>query len=129
MLFWHRTDNKAGIGFYLLSDKINKSLQEIHEPVPYFNEKLLVGVERALKRFKPHEPFERTSWEIVDDKNLFWRKSYMSAVVLACAEFRILETILPRWPQGKRWQRHYIQKIFSFALTIRHSANYLEARE
>ncbi|KAF8514639.1 hypothetical protein BU17DRAFT_52414 [Hysterangium stoloniferum] len=61
-------------GFYLLSEKINKSLKEVHEPVPYFNEKLLLSVERTLKRFKPHEPFERTSWEIVDDRNLFFHK-------------------------------------------------------
>lgn len=62
-------------GFYLLSDKINKSLKEAHEPVPYFNQKLLLSVERTLKRFKPTEPFERTSWEIVDDRNLFFRES------------------------------------------------------
>ncbi|KLO20043.1 hypothetical protein SCHPADRAFT_934662 [Schizopora paradoxa] len=59
-------------GFYLLSEKINKSLKEAHEPVPYFNQKLLLSVERTLKRFKPNEPFERTSWEIVDDRNLFF---------------------------------------------------------
>jgi len=59
-------------GFYLLSEKINKSLKEAHEPVPYFNQKLLLSVERTLKRFKPTEPFERTSWEIVDDRNMFF---------------------------------------------------------
>jgi len=59
-------------GFYLLSEKINKSLRDVHEPVPYFNQKILLSVERTLKRFKPSEPFERTSWEIVDDRNLFF---------------------------------------------------------
>jgi len=59
-------------GFYLLSEKINMSLEEAHHAVPYFNEKLLKSVERTLKRFGPHEPFERTSWEIVDDRNLFF---------------------------------------------------------
>ncbi|KAF8511540.1 hypothetical protein JB92DRAFT_2831142 [Gautieria morchelliformis] len=44
--------------------KIDKSLEEAHAAVPYFNEKLLLSVERTLKRFKPDEPFERTSWEI-----------------------------------------------------------------
>lgn len=62
------------IGFYLLSKKINRTLNIVHSPVPQFNEKLLVSVERTLKRFKPNEPFERTSWEIVDDRNLFYRK-------------------------------------------------------
>lgn len=49
-------------GFYLLSEKIGMSLGEAHKPVPYFNEKLLKSVERTLKRFEPHQPFERTSW-------------------------------------------------------------------
>ena len=42
-------------------------MREVHEPVPLFNEKILMSVERTLKRFKPEEPFERSSWEIVDD--------------------------------------------------------------
>jgi len=58
-------------GFYKLSEKIGLSMEETHRPVPYFNEKILMSVERTLKRFKPHQPFERTSWEIVDDYNLF----------------------------------------------------------
>ncbi|KAI1791192.1 hypothetical protein LXA43DRAFT_889743 [Ganoderma leucocontextum] len=59
-------------GTYLLSDMINKPLAVIHKPVPHFNEKLLMSVERTLKRFKPDQPFERSSWMIVDDRNLFW---------------------------------------------------------
>lgn len=62
-----------GEGFYLLSKKIGRTLKWVHSAVPYFNEKLIVSVERTLKRFKPNEPFERTSWEIVDDRNLFYR--------------------------------------------------------
>lgn len=72
-------------GFYLLSKKINKSLRTVHEPVPYFNEKILLSVERTLKRFAPSEPFERTSWEIVDDRELFFRACpvlYISVSVL-----------------------------------------------
>ncbi|GAA5921727.1 hypothetical protein JCM1841_007108 [Sporobolomyces salmonicolor] len=58
-------------GFYDFSAKIGKSMREVHVPVPQFNEKILMSVERTLKRFKPHEPFERSSWEIVDDYNAF----------------------------------------------------------
>jgi len=58
-------------GFYYLSDKIGKSMSQVHQPVPEFNEKLLISVERTLKRFQSHEPFERSSWEMVDDWNLF----------------------------------------------------------
>ncbi|KAI0753138.1 hypothetical protein C8Q80DRAFT_1097643 [Daedaleopsis nitida] len=59
-------------GAYLLSETINKPLKVLHAPVPYFNEKLLKSVERTLKRFKPDQPFERSSWMIADDRNLFW---------------------------------------------------------
>ncbi|KAG8677933.1 hypothetical protein FRC08_018200, partial [Ceratobasidium sp. 394] len=59
-------------GFYLLSEKIGKSTYEVHMPVPQFNQKLLVSVERTLKRMDPNAPFERSSWEIVDDNNLFY---------------------------------------------------------
>jgi hypothetical protein len=66
-------------GFYLLSKKINRTIKTVHAPVPQFNEKLLLSVERTLKRFKPNEPFERTSWEIVDDRNLFFRMCHSPA--------------------------------------------------
>ncbi|KAI8978285.1 hypothetical protein BD414DRAFT_580100 [Trametes punicea] len=59
-------------GSYLLSETINRPLEVLHAPVPDFNEKLLVSVERTLKRFKPDQPFERSSWNIMDDRNLFW---------------------------------------------------------
>ncbi|KZP00434.1 hypothetical protein CALVIDRAFT_595249 [Calocera viscosa TUFC12733] len=59
-------------GFYLLSEKIDKPMAVVHAPVPQFNEKLLMSVERTLKRMLPSAPFERSSWEIVDDLNLYW---------------------------------------------------------
>ncbi|GAA5913255.1 hypothetical protein JCM6882_000044 [Rhodosporidiobolus microsporus] len=58
-------------GFYDFSAKVGKSMYDVHRPVPQFNEKILVSVERTLKRFQPHEPFERSSWEIVDDFNTY----------------------------------------------------------
>ncbi|EJU05042.1 hypothetical protein DACRYDRAFT_47033, partial [Dacryopinax primogenitus] len=62
-------------GFYLLSEKIDKPMSVVHAPVPQFNDKLLMSVERrrrTLKRMLPSAPFERSSWEIVDDLNLYW---------------------------------------------------------
>lgn len=60
-------------GFYLLSEKINTPLRQTHEPVPQFNEKILLSVERTLTRLDPAKPIERTSWEIVDsDEDQFW---------------------------------------------------------
>ncbi|KAL8290009.1 hypothetical protein RQP46_002948 [Phenoliferia psychrophenolica] len=58
-------------GFYDFGAKINKSLFDIHTVVPQFNEKMLKSVERTLKRFEAHQPFERSSWEMVDDYNLY----------------------------------------------------------
>lgn len=55
---------------------------QVHRGVPHFNEKILKSVERTLKRFDPHEPFERTSWTMVDDRNLFWRKFFCVACKL-----------------------------------------------
>ncbi|KAI0074728.1 hypothetical protein K474DRAFT_1765099 [Panus rudis PR-1116 ss-1] len=59
-------------GFYLLSETIGKPIEVLHDPVPYFNEKLLTSVQRTLTRLRPDQPFERSSWNIVDDRNLFW---------------------------------------------------------
>ena len=60
-------------GFYDFGEKINRSLFDVHVDVPQFNEKMLKSVERTLKRFEPHQPFERSSWEMVDDYNLYHR--------------------------------------------------------
>ncbi|KIY73213.1 hypothetical protein CYLTODRAFT_417183 [Cylindrobasidium torrendii FP15055 ss-10] len=58
-------------GFYTLAQYIGQPLEQVHKKIPHFNEKILMSVERTLKRFKEHEPFERTSWSMVDDRNLF----------------------------------------------------------
>ena len=72
-------------GTYLLSEAINKPLAVLHKPVPHFNEKLHMSVERTLKRFKPDQPFERSSWVIVDDRNLLRRASFPSHCMRVCA--------------------------------------------
>ena len=71
----HAEHHSPLVGSYLLSHVVGKPIETIHEVVPHFNEKLLMSVERTLKRFAPDEPFERSSWMIVDDRNLFWRES------------------------------------------------------
>ncbi|OBZ69863.1 hypothetical protein A0H81_10273 [Grifola frondosa] len=67
-------------GFYLLSETIGRAVHTIHAPVPYFNQKLLMSVERTLKRFGPDQSFERSSWSIVDDRNLFWHHSVSESI-------------------------------------------------
>lgn len=61
---------------FLSSRQFVQYTVQIHRGVPHFNEKILKSVERTLKRFGPHESFERTSWTMVDDRNLFWRKFF-----------------------------------------------------
>lgn len=60
---------------------------QVHRGVPYFNEKMLKSVERHLKRFQPNEPFERTSWTVVDDRNLFWRELSLSSSFSVLSQF------------------------------------------
>lgn len=57
--------------------RINKSLFDIHVGVPQFNEKMLLSVERTLERFQPNQPFERSSWEMVDDYNMYHRECFI----------------------------------------------------
>lgn len=66
---------KCGLcpGMYLLSEKVNKAIHDLHDPVPHYHEMLAKSIERTLKRFQPDQPFERTSWNVTDDRNLFWR--------------------------------------------------------
>ncbi|KZT72269.1 hypothetical protein DAEQUDRAFT_27471 [Daedalea quercina L-15889] len=58
-------------GSYLLSEKIGQPLHQLHAHVPHFN-KMLASVERTMVRFAPDRPFERCSWWVADDRELFW---------------------------------------------------------
>ncbi|OCH90583.1 hypothetical protein OBBRIDRAFT_793135 [Obba rivulosa] len=59
-------------GFYLLSEKLGQPLSELHAPVPHFAAKIGMSVERTLVRLDPAHPFERSSWGIADDQDMFW---------------------------------------------------------
>ncbi|GAA5885461.1 hypothetical protein JCM3774_002591 [Rhodotorula dairenensis] len=78
-------------GFYNFSAKLGMSMASVHAPVPHFNEKILVSVERTLKRFKPEEPFERSSWEIVDD-----HKTYQHNIAGLAEGEKVSETLDPK---------------------------------
>ncbi|KAH9911195.1 uncharacterized protein B0H18DRAFT_1129044 [Fomitopsis serialis] len=58
-------------GSYLLSEKIGQPLHQLHAQIPHFN-RMLTSVERTMVRFAPDRPFERCSWWIADDRELFW---------------------------------------------------------
>lgn len=68
-------------------------MEQIHVGVPQFNEKILKSVERTLKRFEAHQPFERSSWEMVDDYNLYHRE--LSSISTMVAELTSLNLLFP----------------------------------
>lgn len=57
-------------GSFSIQDKIGKHINAIHEPVPYYKEKLQPSMERFFGRMKVNEPVERASWYITWDYNL-----------------------------------------------------------
>lgn len=58
-------------GGFVISDKIGKSMDEIHQPVPLYNPKLKPSMERWLKRLHPDAPVERASFFLTWDYGLF----------------------------------------------------------
>ncbi|RLV93948.1 hypothetical protein JA1_002134 [Spathaspora sp. JA1] len=64
----------AGVAFpggsFDVSAKLGKHLDQIHEEVPYYREKLRTSMERWFNRMKPNEPVERASWYISWDTQL-----------------------------------------------------------
>ncbi|EGW30845.1 uncharacterized protein SPAPADRAFT_62712, partial [Spathaspora passalidarum NRRL Y-27907] len=56
-------------GSFSVAAKLGKHIDQIHEEVPYYKEKLRASMERWFNRMKPNEPVERASWYITwDDK-------------------------------------------------------------
>lgn len=47
---------------WALEEKIDRSLDEIHQPVPTLNSTLGVSISRFLARLKPGSAFERANW-------------------------------------------------------------------
>lgn len=54
-----------------LSDKLGRSLATVHEPVPYYDERLARPVDRLIGRLRPGRMVERVTWSLVDDPALF----------------------------------------------------------
>jgi hypothetical protein len=54
-----------------LADKIGRSLEAIHDPVPGFAEKLEAPVVRFFEHIKVERPVWRLNWSLIDDPALF----------------------------------------------------------
>lgn len=54
-----------------LHDKLGRPMAEIHQPVPFYREKLARPVDRFFERMKPDKPVWRLNWSLTDDPELF----------------------------------------------------------
>jgi hypothetical protein len=54
-----------------LHEKLGKRLRMVHEPVPFYGERLARPVDRFMMELKPGRMAERLNWGVVDDPALF----------------------------------------------------------
>lgn len=59
-----------------LFEKMNRSIDDIHEPVPGYRDKLAYPVSRFLNSLKVEHPVWRLNWSLVDDPALFQPKGH-----------------------------------------------------
>jgi Haem-dependent oxidative N-demethylase, alpha subunit-like len=59
-----------------LADKMGRPLQEIHAPVPQFQERLERPVVRFFDSLKPERPVWRLNWSLLDDPALYQSKGH-----------------------------------------------------
>lgn len=58
---------------WVLEEKIGMSVDEIHEPVPDYQEILASRVNRLLHSLKPDKPMLRYNWSLQPGNELLWR--------------------------------------------------------
>ena len=54
-----------------LHDKLGRPMAQIHEPVPFYGEKLARPVDLFFERMKADKPVWRLNWSLTDDPELF----------------------------------------------------------
>ena len=54
-----------------LTEKIGKSLQEIHDPVPHYKERIGAATDTMFDKFDVQRPVWRLNWTILDSPELF----------------------------------------------------------
>jgi dimethylamine monooxygenase subunit A len=68
-----------------LMDKIGKPLSAVHQPVPFYADRLARPVDRFMRHLKPGHIVQRLNWSLLDDPTLFqpggkWRQDGNSPV-------------------------------------------------
>lgn len=56
---------------WVLSEKLGRTLSEIHAPVPFYAEQLGAPVDRFVARFRTGQPVWRVNWNVHDSPELF----------------------------------------------------------
>lgn len=62
-----------------LEDKIGKTVDRIHDPVPGYQQQLAERVNRLLKGIKTNKPMLRYNWSLQANSELCWREDIASA--------------------------------------------------
>ena len=57
-----------------LEEKIGRSLDDIHKPVPGYGRYLSQRVNKLFASLKPYKPLLRYNWSVQNSTELFWRK-------------------------------------------------------
>jgi hypothetical protein len=77
-----------------LADKIGKKLVAVHEPVPFYADRLARPVDRFMRHLKPDHIAARLNWSLLDDPALFqpggkWRVNAASDITATNAGSRV----------------------------------------
>ncbi|MBD1869708.1 DUF3445 domain-containing protein [Leptolyngbya sp. FACHB-671] len=92
---------------WLLAEKIGRSMEQIHAPVPSYTEKLRSPVNRFFQQIRSDRPVWRLNWSIVDSPDLFLLQSQDAAPNLNAANageklwIRVERQTLRRLPQSR----------------------------
>lgn len=83
-----------------LEDKIGRSLDDIHGPIPDYNKQLALQVNRFFDRIKVNRPVWRLNWSIQPHNHLDWREEYNSTITSETELFwRVERQTLRRLPK------------------------------
>lgn len=84
-----------------LDEKIGRSINVIHDPVPGYREQLSQRVNRLLEGIKPGKPVHRFNWSIQHGNELFWREDLNKKSELAEKYWRVERQTLLRLPETR----------------------------
>nr|WP_051686950.1 DUF3445 domain-containing protein [Microbulbifer sp. HZ11] len=74
----------AAPSYWRLEEKIGRPLDQIHGPVPGFQQKLSARVARFFDHLKPEFPVWRSNWSVVDSPQLLQRAGEVTDSKSAC---------------------------------------------